>query len=498
MLFIVQDFGIYALLLTLSAIGVPNAVAKMISERVSQRDQKGAHRIFKVSFFTFASIGFCCSTVLFVGAKYISNNILEIPEAEKSLIALSPSIFFVSVISVIRGYFNGMQTMKATANSQTIEQLLKTILTIIFVEIAYNISNANTTIMAASSNLATTFATMGSFFYLYKYYKFRQKYISYEIRKSVKHKRQSIISIIKNILYVTIPMSFTSILMSINKNVDSITVVRGLKKILGSQEAKIQYGILSGKVDTLINLPLSFNMAFAIALVPAVSAAFAKKNNAECIKKISLSILITILIGMPSTVIMVVFSKQILKLLFPNACSGYIVLQISAISILFTMLCQTINGALQGVGKILTPAISLSIGVIIKVILNLILVPLPSQYYFFGGVNGAATATVICHITAFLISFFALKEKIKIKLKVSKFFIKPCLATVIMIGVMYILNEVLNGIMIEKMAIILSILIAVIIYIISVGILKIFEKEEIELLPYGNNIVKIMEKTGIY
>lgn len=72
-------------------------------------------------------------------------------------------------------------------------------------------------------------------------------------------------------------MSLTSILTSINKNVDSITVVRGLKSFLGEAEAKLQYGILSGKVDTLISLPLSFNLAFATALVPALSAAIANK-----------------------------------------------------------------------------------------------------------------------------------------------------------------------------------------------------------------------------
>lgn len=123
-----SGFQIYALLLTLSSIGVPNAVAKLVSERTSIGDNRGAHKIFKIAFITFGFIGFVGTLILFFGAKYIANVVLQIPEAEYSLIALSPSIFFVSVISVIRGYFNGKQTMKATANSQTIEQLFKTIL----------------------------------------------------------------------------------------------------------------------------------------------------------------------------------------------------------------------------------------------------------------------------------------------------------------------------------------------------------------------------------
>lgn len=491
-------FQIYALLLTLSSIGVPNAVAKMVSEKISIGDTKGAHRIFKISFFTFASIGFICSVTLFFGAEYIAKELLQIPEAQNSLIALSPSIFFVSIISVIRGYFNGMQTMSATANSQTIEQLLKTILTIVLVEVACEVSNKNTALMAAGANLATTFATMGSFFYLYKYYKIRKRSIAFELRKSVKSKRKSSINIVKNILYVTIPMSLTSILTSINKNVDSITVVRGLKKFLNGADAKMQYGILSGKVDTLISLPLSFNMAFATALVPAVSSAFARKNNLEGVKKISFSILVTILLGLPSTAGMIIFAKPILNLLFPNANLGDTILQIAAVSILFTMLGQIVNGALQGIGKIFIPAISLSIGVIIKIILNIILVPISNEAFFLGGVNGAAFATVVCHIVAFSISFCVLKKKINLKLKINKLLIKPLLATFIMAICLYYSNEILKGIIIENMATILSIIIAVIIYILAISCLKIFSKEEIFLLPYGEKIFKIMEKIGIY
>ena len=491
-------FQIYALLLTLSSIGVPNAVSKMVSEKISIGDRKGAHRIFKISFFTFTTIGFACSIILFFGSKYIANNLLQIPEAEYSLLALSPSIFFVSIISVIRGYFNGMQTMKATANSQALEQLLKTVLTIVLVEITYNISNSNTTLMAASGNLATTFATIGCFLYLYKYYKIRKKNIAFEIKKTVKYKRKSSLLIIMDVLYITIPMSLTSILMSINKNVDSITVVRGLKNFLSFEQAKIQYGILSGKVDTLVNLPLSFNMVMATALVPAVSAAFARKNNLEGIKKISFSILTTVLIGFPCTVGMIVFAKPILNLLFPKACAGAIILQISSISIIFTMLEQIINCALQGIGKIFVPAISLSIGVIAKIILNIILIPISNEIFFLGGINGAAFATVICHIVSFLISFNILKRKINLKLNINKIFIKPIIATLIMGVTLYFSKLILNSIITKDMATILSIIIAIIIYVFTIIILKILSKEEIFSLPFGNKFIKIMEKIGMY
>ena len=101
------SYQIYALLLTISSIGVPNAIAKLVSERVAVGDHKGAHRIFKIAFATFTVIGLVGALMLFFGANMIAVDWLQIPEAEMTMVALSPAIFFVAIASVMRGYFNG-------------------------------------------------------------------------------------------------------------------------------------------------------------------------------------------------------------------------------------------------------------------------------------------------------------------------------------------------------------------------------------------------------
>ena len=130
-----SGYQVYALLLTLSSIGVPNAISKLVSEKLAVGDRKGADRIFKIAFVTFAFIGFVGTLLLYLGAGVIATAWLQIPEAEYTLMTLSPAIFFVSISSVVRGYFNGRQKMSATAKSQTVEQVFKTALTIIIVEI---------------------------------------------------------------------------------------------------------------------------------------------------------------------------------------------------------------------------------------------------------------------------------------------------------------------------------------------------------------------------
>ncbi len=324
-------------------------------------DHKGAYRIFKIAFATFSVIGLVGTLMLFFGAHMIAVDWLQIPEAEMTLVALSPAIFFVAIASVMRGYFNGRQNIKATARSQTLEQVFKTALTIILVEIVAIASNVSTEWMAAGATLATTLATLTGFGYLVLYYKVRRKEIAEEIKNTVNYKYERVRNIIKKILLVSLPIALTAIMSSLNKNIDSFTVVRSLKDFLPADEAVRQYGILGGKVDTLTSLPLSINVAFSTALVPAIAAAKAKKDRKTIEHKTSFSLLISMLIGLPCTVGMIVFAGPILGLLYPNASDGAVILQISALTIIFTILDQTINGALQGYGLLRIPAISLGI-----------------------------------------------------------------------------------------------------------------------------------------
>lgn len=486
-------YQIYALLLTISSIGVPSAISKLVSERVAVGDNKGAHRIFKIAFATFAMIGLVGSLLLFFGAHVIATQWLQIPEAEMTLVALSPAVFFVTIASVLRGYFNGRQKISTGAKSQTLEQVFKTLLTIIIVEVIAILSNASTEWMAAGANLATTLATFLGFSYLFMYYKNERKEIAREIKNSVNYKYERVSKIIKKILFVSIPITLTAIMSSINKNVDSFTVVRNLKKFMPEDRATALYGILGGKVDTLTTLPLAINVAFATALVPAISAAKARKDKKTITQKTSFSLLLSMLIGLPCTIGMIIFAQPILNLLFPNANDGALILQISSLATIFTILDQTINGVLQGYGKLMIPTISLGTGVIVKFILNVTLIPNENI-----GVYGAAIGSVACHVVAFIIAFTSLRKYIKLDLTLSKFVVKPILATTIMSIISYFIYFVLSGIIVERLATIIAITLAIIIYVICIAILKIFTKEEIKMLPSGEKILKILEKLKIY
>ena len=124
---------------------------------------------------------------------------------------------------------------------------------------------------------------------------------------------------------------------------------------------------------------------------------------------------------------------------------------------------------------------------------NLVLVPIPKI-----GVNGAAWGSVACHLVAFTIAITSLRKHIKINLTFSKFILKPILATFIMGICSYFIYLLLTGIIAQRLATILAIAFAVIIYVVAIVALKVFSTEELLLMPAVDKISKLLERLKIY
>lgn len=514
-------YQIYTLLLAIASIGVPSAISKLVSERIAVGKHREAHEIFKTALLLFGIIGFIGSSILFFGARYIATSMIGNPDVEGIMVALAPAVFFVAISAVIRGYFNGMYNMKVASNSQMLEQLFKSILTIGLVVAVYFLAVVNptdlsktlglstetvTVAMATAANAASTIATAICCGYLLTYYQRSKKEIWKNINESnqVAYKKERKISIMKKILAVSIPISLASIISAINRNIDTFTVINELKIALASSfptmdliknEATRLYGILSGRVDTLIGLPTALNVAFATALVPAVSETMAKGDVKTAKRRITFSIRTTLLIALPCAIGMCVLAEPILNLLFPNvyATEAPLLLQISSFTIIFTLMNQTVAGALQGLGKVMVPAISLGCGAIIKLILNLLLIRNPQI-----GIYGAAISSVAASLTAMIINLVVLRNKIKLDTNKTQLILKPILATAFMGAVAFLSQYYLTTYFIKgRMATVITILLAVIAYIFAVLSFKIFDRDDYHMLPFGDKIYKFLQKIKI-
>ena len=481
-----SGYSVYAFILAIATMGIPNTISKLVSEKIAIGDKRGAHRIFKTAMLLFTFIGIIFSLGLFIGADYISINVLNNPGVKYTLMALSPAIIFVAMTSVIRGYFVGQENMSQYSKAQIIEQVVNSIFSIIFVVMLIGNSPE---IMAAGSTLATTLATMTSFVYLYKYYNKNKKELWKDIASSKTFAIDSKKSIVKKLIKYVIPISFGSVVVTLSCLIDTITVVDCLQQFGYSlQKANEIYGIIVGKVDIFNSLPLAINVAFAVALVPFVSGMIAKGNKEEAIKKINYSIKVSGMIALPAAVGLSLLAPYIFDLLFPMANSGSELLRIQAFMVVFSVVAQTLYGSLQGLGKLYIPGICLVIGISIKYILNVSLIPIYGEII-------APISSVVYQMFACSVAFVLLYKYLKQKPNFSKLFLSTILSTIFMAAVIIICINVLPNIISSNTIITLvTIVLAIMTYILGIFMYKGLNKEEIYELPMGEKIYKFAKK----
>ena len=480
-----SGYQVYTFILAIATMGIPNTISKLVSEKITLGDRRGAHKIFKTALLVFVSIATVFALSLFFGAEFISNTILNNPGVKYTLMALSPAIIFVSMSAVLRGYFIGMENVSEYSKAQIIEQVINCVFSVIFVLMLVGNSPE---IMAAGSTLATTVATSTAFLYLVRYYRKNRDEIWSEINKAQQFATESRKKIAKKLISYAIPISFGSVVSALSGLIDVVTVVNGLQKYgYDIVTANAKYGILSGKVDILLAVPLSINVAFSVALVPFISSAIARHRKDEALSKIKYSLKISSLIALPCTFGLFVLATPIFQMIFPNAPEGAYLLQIECWLLFFSVVCQTITGALQGIGKLAVPGFAMLAGTLVKYILNVIFIPI------YGEVVPAVTS-IVFSATACIISAIVLFRSLKVKMPLKEVILKPFIASALMGLSVFASYKIFMAISLgNTISTLSSIVVGVVVYGILVIALKILNKEEIQQLPYGNKICKMLK-----
>ena len=448
--------------------------------------------------YVFGSIGLVCSLLLLFGGQFVASKILNVPDVKYVLWVLSPAILFVCVSAVIRGYFAGLGTMKASSTSQSLEQFFNCVLTITFV---YALIGKDAYIMAAGGNVSTTLAVLISFSYLLLFYKKNIRKYKEKSDDEVIINKEENKKLIKLIIMTAVPLTIGSVISVVTSFIDTITISNCIQiafkgvydtKELLEQQAMKAAGILS-KVDTLVNLPLAVNLAFYFALIPEITSLISKKKFEDAARKISSSITTSIFIIIPCAVGFIALADPILKLLYPNASDGALVLQIAAITMIFVAVNHTLQGSLFGLGKMYTPAIALLCGSVVKIVLNLVLISNPKI-----GMYGAPISSFICQLITFLIIYITLKKSIKFKVNINKSIIKPVLAAGFMAAVILLMRHFLSGVIGNTILTLICIAVGAVVYLLLIILLRVFTKEEIKAFPMGSKIYKVLNVLKLY
>lgn len=383
-------YPFYCLLLTVSATGIPSAIATLTARKCAAGET--ALPLYKTCMRLFLWIGGVSALLMCLLAPWLSSL-----QGESRLVggylALAPSVIMVSAISVLRGYFQGKNEMLPTALSEIIEQVVK--VSVGLAAAYYFRANTYRAVVALLGAVSVSELVALLFLYL----RFRR---SLAHDKNLKSGEKTTI---KEVLRLSVPLTLSAGLIPLFSLVDSVVIVR----ILGgyADNAVALYGLFAGGATTVINLPVSVCYGIAAASVPALSSAIKRGENGR--KKLLYSLGLTAGLSALSAVGLYLFARPAVRILFSSLAEKETELLIGLIKAFsvsaITLSCtQTLSACLTALGRPMHSAVSMLVAMLIKTAVSVWLLQIPAV-----GIYGAVAAASVGYATSFLFDlFFAL------------------------------------------------------------------------------------------
>ncbi|MCL1802062.1 MAG: polysaccharide biosynthesis protein [Eubacteriaceae bacterium] len=397
----------YSAFLSLSTIGLPLAVSKLVSERASVGNYKGTSQVLSLATRLLASLGLIASLAMLLGARAITEK--TISESYYSFLFLSPAPLAVALLSAYRGYLQGMQRMAPTSVSQIIEQALRVA---VGVGLAYW-AMGNSSDVALAAGLASSGATAGAVAALAY-----MAVIAYSHNRQLPKEGLAAFSkepnkgIYATLLSIALPIAIGSLVTSSMGIINSVTVINGLRSVGFSHDtASSLFGALDGKAQTLVNVPFVLGTSLSTSLVPAISAALAQGDRASASKMASLALKLSLLISLPASVGLSVLSEPIMALVFGagSRASAPLLASLAYVTV-FTVAMTALQGILQGAGRMYEPIVNMTIGVSAKLFMNIILIKIPSI-----NIYGAIASSIAASAIIFVLNLISTVKHVGIK-----------------------------------------------------------------------------------
>lgn len=464
-------FPVYALFMTLSTAGIPTALSRIVAEKRALGEP--VKKYLFSAMLLLATLGTMFAFLTFGLAKYLSRWQGN-PQTYGGFMIIAPSIILVGLIAGFRGWFQGEMYMLPTAISNIIEQIVK-----LAVGIGLSVALMPKGLIYAVNGalLGVTVSEMCALIYMFVVYLLRGKK---EKGGSVRINRDEA----RDMFRVVFNIAFVAVLMPLSNFFDSIILVNMLK--LGGAEAAVataQYGLFSGPVNSLINMPIVVIMSLAVAVVPSVSVSRVKRDIDSIMLKSRLSIKFSYLIGVPFAFFFAVFAKQILRVVYPSLSAENIViatnlLRITCANVVLLSSMQIYVSLLQALDKGKYAVLSLVCAIMLKIVLSLTL----TRYI---GILGAGIASLAMAATAFAgVNYFYFKI---CGLHLEKNVGLNLLAGVIMalfgIGLTLLSNDILS--------LAIGFIVCATVYVWLAFLFNLIEKEDIPYLPAKRLMMKL-------
>ncbi len=488
-------YPIYSTLLVISTAGIPVALSKLMAESIALKDYREALRVFRVAFYILTLTGLVITLVLFLGAEYFADSIVKDLEAVYPLIAISPAIFFVTIMAALRGFFQGQQNMMPTAASQLLEQLVRVAFSIFLVfmllPMGLEFAAAGATSGAAAGGLA-------GFLLLLVFYLRKRRKLFILAGQQEGHNPDPVGRIIRRIFSLAIPVTIGGLVIPLISLIDLAVVPRQLQAAgFDLETARALYGQLTGMAGPVVYFPNVIALALSISLVPAISEAFALQNRNLIQSRADIAVKLTVFFSLPSALGLYLLAEPITILLYNNAAAGYSLAYMSW-SVIPLCLYVTTTGLIQGLGRPIIPALNMLYGGLVKTGLAWFLTAVPSL-----NVGGAALASVIGIGVAAALNLYYVYRLTGWKGRIRELVLFPGIAVLAMsifvyisyYGIIRLAGPLLTAGRLNAFATLASILIGIIVYSLILLFSGGLSRDELHMVPViGQRLAKLAER----
>lgn len=468
-------FPLFALLLALSCNALPVAVSRMVASDRARELDHGIKNTMGASF-TFALLAGLLSMALMMGvAPYLAKS-QGVEGLEICYRILAPTIVFVGLSGVFKGWFLGMSNTIPCAAVQPLEQIVKLAVGIVLAKlllprgIIWGVAGALTGVGVSELVGLITLVVW------YVATRMPSKGISladpafglYRLSKTAT------------------PIMLSSLVFPIVTFVDSILIVKVLtfSGVEGAM-AVTQYGLLTGPVSTLVNMPVVVALSLAVAIVPAVSSHLATYDVEAIKQKTALSIKLSYLIGVPCMVGAWILASPILKLLYPTMSPleselSVRLLRVQSPVIVLLSQLEVFNATLQGLDKSSKVVLNVAIGGVVKIVLEILLI-------YRLGITGASVALVVFYALSGTLDMVLYQKLVGKNTQLVKSIGKILLSSAIMTVAIVYLPKIISS---PLVATVVVTAVGMVVYFVAVALLKVLSSEEMKCLPLPSKKIK--------
>lgn len=468
----------YAFLLTIATAGIPIAVSRMVAEANALGKTSEIKRIFRVSLITSVVVGAVLSALMFVFAKPFVESIPN-TRALYSVMTFAPALFFGSVVSAYRGYYQGMANMVPTAVSQVIEAVSRLIFGYAFAFIAIKLGYS-VEIAAAATILGVVVSTVAGMIYM-----LIREAVAGTIKKlppsNAKPKRE----IGRQLRNIAIPITIASGVMSLTNFIDMYVIQNRLQTIgYSEQGASTLYGIYETMCVSMMNLPQTLIAAVTVSLVPMIAASVAQSNQHRAQRTVESSLRLVSLMAFPCAIGLFVLTEPILSLLFSeDVATAAPLLRTLTLGTVFISFVSITNAILQAMGKERVSLYSMLVGSVIKLSVNYFLIGMPAV-----GIAGAPIGTVLCYAVIMVVNLVIIIRSPQVAPRKWGSILKPALAAAVMGAFILLVYPWLSSVVGAKLAALIMICAGAALYVITLIAVHGFYREDIVMLPKGEKI----------